>query len=301
MNIMVTGGAGFIGSHLVPHLIEKGHKVVVLDNLSIGSKEHVPTEARLIVEDILAPDLPQIMQEEKIEAVVHLAAQTVVSNSLKHPDIDAEQNVLGTVKVLEAARQSGVKRIVFASSAAVYGDVPADQLPITEDTKKEPVSFYGLTKLLGEQYMDMYHKLYGLDYVILRFSNVYGERQGDKGEGGVISIFAKLAAQGMDLTIYGDGNQTRDFIYVGDITKGISKAIVTENVNESYNLSTQTEITITELAEKIRKVNGGNIMINHKPARSGDIMKSVLSNEKAYKFLLWQAKVNIDNGLYQFC
>lgn len=298
MKILITGGAGFIGSHLVRQLLALGHGVTVLDNLSTGVREHLPAEGFAFWElDDRAPEARARIAAGRFDAVVHLAGQTMVDASIRDPHFDASENVLGTVNVLEAARASGVKRVIFASTAAAYGDVTEDVLPVAENLPLAPLSFYGLTKVTVEHYLALYQKLYGLDYVVLRFANVYGERQGDKGEGGVISIFAKRIASGQGLTIFGDGGQTRDFIYAGDIASGIVHALTTEHVNTAYNLSTQTETSLNDLVAIFGKAVGQELHPAHQPAREGDIYRSTLANEKAKALMGWQPEVPLEEGL----
>ena len=297
MNILVTGGAGFIGSHLVRHLLAKGENVTALDNLSTGLAENLPPEAKLVEMDILDEDLPKVVAAGAFDAIVHLAAQTMVDTSIKDPLLDTRENLLGTVHVLEAARAANVKRVIFASTAAVYGDVKEDDLPVREAQPTEPMSFYGLSKLSVEKYLEMYRKIYGMEYVVLRFANVYGERQGDGGEGGVISIFAKAVAEGRDITIYGDGEQTRDFVYAGDIAEGILAALRTEEVNAAYNLSTQTETSLRELVSLLAEIRGREIVPKYGAEREGDIYKSMLSNNRARRGLDWQPVTTLAEGL----
>ena len=297
MNILVTGGAGFIGSHLVRHLLAKGEKVTALDNLSTGLAENLPPEAKLVEMDILDEDLPKVVATGAFDAIVHLAAQTMVDTSIKNPLLDTRENLLGTVQVMEAARAANVKRVIFASTAAVYGDVKEDDLPVREAQPTLPLSFYGLSKLSVEKYLEMYENLYGMEYVVLRFANVYGERQGDGGEGGVISIFAKAVAEGRDITIYGDGEQTRDFVYAGDIAEGIWAALRTEEVNAAYNLSTQTETSLRELVSLLAEIRGREIVPKYGAERQGDIYKSMLSNSRARRGLDWQPATTLADGL----
>ena len=247
MKILVTGGAGFIGSHLVRQLMEAGDEVISLDNLSTGLRENLPENARLEVMDTHDDKVEDLFREEHFDAVVHLAAQTLVSDSMVDPENDMYQNIAGTVHILECCRKYSVKRVIFSSSAATYGDVDEKALPLPETLPQEPLSFYGLTKMTVEKYLALYHLAYDLHYVVLRFANVYGERQGDGGEGGVISIFAKRLAKGEGITIFGNGKQTRDFVYAGDIAKGIRLALTTENADTCYNLSTQTETSLMSL------------------------------------------------------
>ena len=297
MNILVTGGAGFIGSHLVRHLLAKGEKVTALDNLSTGLAENLPPEAKLVEMDILDEELPKVVAAGAFDAIVHLAAQTMVDTSIKNPLLDTRENLMGTVQVLEAARAANVKRVIFASTAAAYGDVKEDDLPVREAQPTEPMSFYGLSKLSVEKYLEMYRKIYGMEYVVLRFANVYGERQGDGGEGGVISIFAKAVAEGRDITIYGDGEQTRDFVYAGDIAEGIWAALRTEEVNAAYNLSTQTETSLRELVSLLAEIRGREIVPKYGAEREGDIYKSMLSNSRARRGLDWQPATTLAEGL----
>ena len=299
MNIFVTGGAGFIGSHLVRHLLAEGNTVTALDNLSTGLRENLPADKNLtfIEADVNSEILETTVMSGHFDAIVHLAGQTMVNISIDDPVNDAEQNVLNTVRLLEAARKGNVKRIVFASTAAAYGNVAESELPIRESRALEPMSFYGLSKITVEKYLDMYQQVFGLDYVVLRFANVYGERQGDGGEGGVISIFTKRIAAGQDITIFGDGEQTRDFVYAGDIADGIIAALKTEDVNVAYNLSTQTEISLRELISVLSRIAGRKIIPKYGPERAGDIYKSMLSNGRAKMGLDWEPKISLEEGL----
>ena len=233
--------------------------------------------------------------------MVHLAAQTMVNASIDDPIYDSDNNIRGTINILEACRKTGVRRIVFSSTAAVYGDV--NEVPVLEDFTTDPLSFYGLSKLTVEKYLKLYQKLYGLEYVILRYANVYGERQGDGGEGGVISIFMKLLAQNKALTIHGDGKQSRDFVYAGEIANANWLALNTENINDIYNISTQTETSINELVETLETIAGKKFDINYGSPRQGDILRSVLSNDKASEKIGYKVETSLVEGLrrtYQY-
>lgn len=297
MKVLITGGAGFIGSHLAAHLQAAGDEPVALDNLSVGRRENLPPGVHLIIADVLDAAFRDTVTAGRFDAIVHLAGQTMVNASVEDPAFDARQNILGTMQVLEAARQSGVRRVVFASTAAAYGDVPESDLPIREARPLLPLSFYGLSKVTAEGYMALYHRFFGLDYVVLRFANVYGERQGDGGEGGVISIFARAAARGETLTIFGDGTQTRDFVYAGDIAAGIRSALVTDAPNAAYNLSTASETSLTTLVALLSKVAGRQILPQYGPLRPGDIYRSALDNGQAKRQLGWQPEVSLEEGL----
>lgn len=297
MKILVTGGAGFIGSHLMRKLQEAGHEAVALDNLSTGLRENLLPDMKLVVMDTHDDAVEELFQKEHFDAVVHLAAQTLVSDSMTDPENDMYQNVAGTVRILECCRKYGVKRIIFSSSAATYGDVDEKALPIAETLPQIPLSFYGLTKKTAEKYLELYHLAYGLDYVVLRFANVYGERQGDGGEGGVISIFTKRLAQGKGITIFGDGRQTRDFVYAGDIADGILAALTTDAVNTAYNLSTTEETSLNELIEILSDIAGRPVTPAYDKPREGDIYRSSLNNKKAICNLSWKPQVSLKEGL----
>jgi len=295
MKILVTGGAGFIGSHVIENLIQEDCQITVLDNLHTGLRENVPEDVAFIEMDICDKKVLSVFEAGQFDCVIHLAGQTMVNVSVDDPHFDAAVNILGTVNVLEACRKTGVKRIVFATTAATYGDI--EELPILESFEPIPTSFYGLSKLTVEKYLQLYHELYGLDYVALRFANVYGERQGDGGEGGVISIFTKRFANDEGITINGDGNQTRDFIYVGDIANAIWQAANTTNVNTVYNVSTKTEVTINVMVELLNEISGKGIKPTYGPVRAGDIYRSVLSNDKAVRRLDWKPMISLKEGL----
>lgn len=297
MKVLITGGAGFIGSHLVRLLQAKGEGVAVADNFSTGLRENLPDGTAVYECDVTSPELANVFEAVRPDAVVHLAGQTTVHVSMADPELDATQNVIGSVHVLEQARHCGVKRVIFASTAASYGDVAEDHLPIDEFEPLAPLSFYGLSKVTVERYLDLYHKAYGLDYVVLRFANVYGERQGDGGEGGVISIFTKRVASDEPITIYGDGKQTRDFVYAGDIARGIDAALRTHHANRAYNLSTQTETSLKELVAVLAKVSGKRIVPRYEDARTGDIYKSLLANGRARRSLGWTPQTSLEEGL----
>lgn len=296
MNILITGGAGFIGSHIAELLLEKGHAVTIVDNLSTGTTEFIPKTAQFINKDIRErEEMLALFKDNHFDVVYHEAAQTMVPASITSPFFDADENIMGLLSVLDAARASGTQKIIFSSSAAVYGDT--SNLPCRETLLPAPGSFYGLTKWMTERYLALYHQYYGLHYTVLRYSNVYGPRQGAHGEGGVVYLFAKALAQNEGLTIFGDGNQTRDFISVHDIA--LANLAALEKGNESIlNISTGCETTLNELAEKMAALGGKDrSIITHEKPRPGDIYRSVLSIKAAQDILGWSPSMNLDNGL----
>lgn len=297
MHILVTGGAGFIGSHLVPALMKMGHTVTVVDDLRHGLRSNVPDNVHFVMLDVTNPILYEIMQGGSFDAVVHLAAQTRVDVSVRQPVMDAGSNIMGTIDVLEGCRQCHIPRFILASTAAAYGNPRPEVLPVAETQRPDPLSFYGRSKVTAEDYCDLYHQYYGLDYVILRFANVYGERAEVDDEGGVIDIFAKRAAKNMPIKIYGDGTQSRDYIYVGDIVNGIAAALQTKAANEIYNLSTEVEVPLLDIVKELELISGKKLDCSCEAVRDGDIYRSVLSNKKAQQGLPWKPAVSLSEGL----
>ena len=295
MKILVTGGAGFIGSHVLERLArDKGNTITVLDNLDSGIAENIPSGAAFIREDIRSSKIINIFQENTFDAVIHLAAQTMVPYSIAHPNEDADINLIGLINVLEAARLNGVKSVVFSSSAAVYGN--SINLPLKENETLVPTSFYGITKMTTEHYLRVYHELYGINTTVLRFANVYGERQGIGGEGGVVCIFSQKISENQSIDVFGDGEQTRDFVYVKDIAKAICGAIEHKGFG-IYNVSTNTEVSVNELIGAFEKVSGKKIQVNYLPARAGDIYRSVLSNKALKTEFKIDAFTSLEEGL----
>lgn len=295
MKLLVTGGAGFIGSHLLQLLVQDADiETVVLDNLSSGSYSHVPGSIRLVEGDICDKNIDELFAAEHFDAVIHLAAQTMVPYSLEHPDEDCNTNLMGIINILECCRKHGVKSVVFSSSAAIYGDNL--NVPLKESERPLPTSFYGLTKMASEHYLRLYHDLYGINTTVLRFANVYGERQGDGGEGGVISIFCKLLAAGKPVTVFGNGEQTRDFVYAGDIAKALLKAVSLEG-HHTINISTQEETSLNQLLEAFCKAVGHQFTINYAPARTGDIFRSVLCHDNCREYLGFVPSMGLTEGV----
>lgn len=296
MNILVTGGAGFIGSHLVDGLIAEGHHVIIVDNLSTGSRKNLNPEAVFYEEDIRHTDaLDRIFADEQVQIVFHEAAQTLVPYSMEHPKEDAELNIMGLINVLDMCRKYHVEKIIFSSSAAVYGDNL--NVPLKEDQPLMPTSFYGLTKVTAEKYIQLYHDVFGLSYAILRYSNVYGERQGSHGEGGVVYVFSKALVQGKDLTIFGDGEQSRDFIYVKDVARANIKAMDAAVPSGIYNVSTAIETTINALKEILLYFSRVPVQVSYADARGGDIYRSALDNTAAKQVLQWKPATKLLQGL----
>ena len=294
MRITVTGGAGFIGSHLVDRLIEDGHTVQVIDNLYTGNKEFVHSKAQFVELDIRDPNLYSVLEEFRPDYIFHEAAQTEVSTSMSDPMLDCDINLMGLINLLNAAVKLDVKKFLMPSSAAVYGNL--DTLPLNEEMIGNPSSFYGLTKLTTEHYLRIYYEAFGLPYICYRYSNVFGPRQGNGGEGGVISIFAKATVKGSPIIIYGDGKQTRDFIYVDDVVEANILGMQ-HQVTGIYNVSTGISSSVSLLVDEFRNISGKDIEIVYDKPRLGDIRDSVLATDKSEKELLFKAKYNLHDGL----
>ena len=294
MRITVTGGAGFIGSHLVDRLIEDGHTVQVIDNLYTGNKEFVHSKAQFVELDIRDPKLYSVLEEFRPDYIFHEAAQTEVSTSMSDPMLDCDINLMGLINLLNAAVKLDVKKFLMPSSAAVYGNL--DTLPLNEEMIGNPSSFYGLTKLTTEHYLRIYHEAFGLPYICYRYSNVFGPRQGNGGEGGVISIFAKAIVQGSPIITYGDGKQTRDFIYVDDVVEA-NIIGMQHQVTGIYNVSTGISSSVNLLVDEFRNISGKDIEVVYDKPRLGDIRDSVLATDKSEKELLFTAKYNLHDGL----
>ena len=295
MRVCVTGGAGFIGSHLVDRLIALGHTVLVIDNLTTGVREFVNPKAVFIEMDVRDANIESIFADFKPQVVFHEAAQTMVPASMENPKMDCDVNLLGLVNILEASRKHKVEHFLMPSSAAVYGDL--DTLPLTEDMIGKPTSFYGLTKLTGEGYLRIYEQAFGLKTVCFRYSNVYGPRQGDGGEGGVISIFTRLINEGQGLTIFGDGEQTRDFIYVDDVVEANIKAMNHPELTGVYNISTNTSTSVNKLVRYFKSISNKNLLVYYEEERTGDIRHSRLCNQKAKVDFDFLATVDLERGL----
>lgn len=295
MTILVTGGAGFIGSHVVDGLVADGHRVMVVDNLSTGLRDNVNQRADFIKADVEDDSIEGLFtQQSGIRVVVHLAAQSSVAVSWHRPVDDARANVLGLVNMLECCRRHGVEQFLFSSSAAVYGD--PERLPVDETALPCPRSPYALSKLIGERYIKMYSNEYGMRAFIMRFSNVYGPRQRADSESGVVSAFTHAFVHNEQLQIRGDGYQTRDFIYVANVADAVKRAIAC-GAKGIYNISTNTSTTVMGLYETMCSTAGMRPRIAFAPARPGDIRHSRLENSKAMSELRWMPSTNLCDGL----
>jgi UDP-glucose 4-epimerase len=296
MEVLVTGGAGFIGSNIVDRLIEEGHKVIVVDNLSTGKKENLNEKAEFYQLDIRDQELKKVFKENNITHVIHHAAQIDVQHSIEDPLFDAQNNILGTINVLEIAKKYGVEKIIYASSAAVYGE--PDYLPVDEEHPIKAMSPYGITKHTPEHYIKMYSELYNLKYTIFRYSNVYGPRQDPKGEGGVVSIFVDKMLTEERPVIFGDGEQTRDFIHVYDIVKANLMALE-KGDNILVNVSTESRDSVNDLVDYLNEILPYNLEAINEEARKGDILHSSLANGKAKELLDWTPDYDLRAGLEQ--
>jgi UDP-glucose 4-epimerase len=296
VKILVTGGAGFIGSHVVDRCAEAGHQVAVVDDLSTGRREHVRPDARLHVVDIRSPALGDVFRAEAPDAVVHLAAQAAVSRSVADPHLDADVNVMGSINLLEHCRRGGVRRVVYVSTGgAAYGDT--EVIPTPEDHPTRPCSPYGVSKVAAELYLGCWEALHGLSGIVLRLANVYGPRQNPHGEAGVVAIFTERLLQGEPCVINGDGLQTRDFVYVGDVADGALLALEQPGVTGAVNIGTGVETTVVRLFERLRAAAGGKGEAQHGSARPGEQRRSALDPSRARRLLGWSPRVTLDEGL----
>ncbi len=294
MKIIVTGGAGFIGSHIVDACVDAGHEVIVLDDLSSGRRDNINPKARLEQFDIRSPEAARLIESEKPDIIDHHAAQMNVRRSVEDPSFDADVNLLGFINLLEAARKADCKRIVFASSGgAVYGE--PGKFPTPEDEPTRPICPYGVSKLAGEQYLFYYQRVYGLEYIALRYANVYGPRQDPHGEAGVIAIFCQQLLAGKDVTINDDGLQTRDYVYVADVVAA-NMAAITGSFVGAVNIGTGVETTVVELYERVKQRAGGPGTSSHVPAKAGELRRSAVDAGAAGAAFGWKPRFSLDEG-----
>jgi UDP-glucose 4-epimerase len=292
MRAIVTGGAGFIGSHVVDALVGRGDDVLVLDDLSRGRRENVNERARLSLVDVRdASAVAAAFAEARPDVCFHLAAQPDVRVSVARPDFDAEVNVLGTIRVLEAAREHGAQVVFSSTGGAIYGEC---EEPAPEDAPRLPISPYGASKLCGEEYLATYNRLHGTQHVALRLGNVYGPRQDPHGEAGVVAIFLGRIRDGDTPYIFGDGRQTRDYVYVGDVARATLAAVGHAGV---FNVGTGRETSVLELYEGCRRATGATVEPEFAPARLGELGRSVLDPERAARELGFRATTSLPDGL----
>jgi len=297
MKILVTGGAGFIGSHVVDAYLAAGHDVIVVDDLSTGHRENLNPRARFHPLDIQDPRTAELLRDEQPDVLNHHAAQMDVRRSVADPLFDARVNVLGTIHLLEAARQAGVRRVVLVSSGgAVYGE--QETFPASETHATNPLSPYGVSKRAGELYAFFYQAEYQLPFVALRYANVYGPRQDPHGEAGVVAIFTGKMLRGEPVSVNGDGLQTRDYVYVGDVARANLLALE-RDVTGPVNVGTGVETDVNTLARLLLETTGSGSEIRHGPTKPGEQRRSVVDARRAGERLDWRPEVALRDGLRQ--
>jgi len=299
--VLVTGGAGFIGSHVCDTFAAGGWSVTALDDLSSGREENLSAGTDLVVADIRSPEASSLVRDGGFDVISHHAAQIDVRVSVDRPDHDASINIMGLLNLLEAAVQGGVRRFVYVSSGGVvYGE--PEELPVSETAPKQPLSPYGVSKLTGEHYLHFYRQIHGLEAVSLRYSNVFGPRQDPHGEAGVVAIFGRSVLEGRPLTVFGDGEQTRDYVYVGDVAQAnlvaarvdVSDSKTMDDV--AFNVGTGVETSVNELASGVMRVAGREVRVERAPARPGELMRSSL-NPSRLEGLGWRPAGGLEDGL----
>jgi UDP-glucose 4-epimerase len=303
--VLVTGGAGFIGSHVADRFLAEGHTVTIIDNLSSGRRENLPTRASFHELDVRSPEAAELVRTGGFDVITHLAAQIDVRKSVDDPVLDAEINIVGSLNLLEAVRAGGrmpTTRVVFTSTGgAIYGDAAIP--PHTEEVPKEPDSPYAIAKHSVEQYLSYYGRIHGLRAVSVRFSNVYGPRQDPHGEAGVVAIFCGRVLAGVPLTVFGDGNQTRDYVYVGDVAEAMLRAAEyhppkSAGMNaRAFNIGTGVPTSVVDLASALMEAAGRSVPVEFAPARPGELQESSLTIDKAAAELGWRPSVSLVQGL----
>lgn len=295
MKVLVTGGAGFIGSHVCDEFLRAGHEVIALDNLSSGRRENLDPRVRLAVLDIRSPEAAELIRSERPHALCHLAAQMDVRRSVEDPRFDADANILGMLNLLEASRVAGVKKVIFSSTGgAIYGE--QDVFPAPESHATRPVSPYGVSKAAGELYLGYYKAQYGLQYVALRYANVYGPRQNPHGEAGVVAIFSQRLVAGKECTIFGDGGQTRDFVFGPEVARANRLAFEKDYVG-AVNIGTGIETDINRLFALLAEAAGSKQPVTHAPGKPGEQRRSCIDPSFARKVLGWEPSVGLADGL----
>lgn len=295
MNVLVTGGAGFIGSNIADAYIAAGHSVVIVDDLSSGTIENINPKAKFYQLNIQSPEIERIFKEQKIQVINHHAAQMDVRRSVADPRFDASVNILGMLNTLELGVQYGVTKVIFASTGgAIYGE--QDYFPADEQHPLCPLSPYGITKLATEKYLFYYQAVHGIQYVILRYANVYGPRQNPHGEAGVVAIFASKMLDDQQPIINGDGKQTRDYVFVDDVVQANIRAL-SYGSSDTFNIGTGLENDVNTLYTIIQKYTASRYAEKHGPAKIGEQLRSVIDHTKAKKILGWRPTVALDEGL----
>lgn len=295
LTILVSGGAGFIGSNIVDAYLSQGHQVIVLDNLSTGKRENVPSKVKFYQLDLNDSGLDRIFTENKIDIINHHAAQMDVRKSVMDPMFDANVNIVGFLNLLERARKHNVKKIIFSSTGgAIYGE--QYYFPADEEHKKQPLSPYGISKLATEKYLHYYKEIYGIDYIILRYANIYGPRQNPHGEAGVVAILIEKMLRKEQPFINGDGKQSRDFVFVGDVVDANLRALHFQG-SEIINIGTGIETDINSIFKSLKKIIGSSCNELYHPAKPGEQIRSLISNQKAERLLNWKPTYSIEEGL----
>lgn len=295
MKILVTGGAGFIASHITDAFINDGHQVVVLDDLSTGFEKNVNPKAKFVKANICDKNLDKLFEVEKFDVINHHAAQMDVRRSVRDPEFDATTNILGTINLLQNAKKYGVKKFMFASTGgAVYGE--QEYFPADEKHNTQPKSPYGISKLAVEKYLYFYNSEFGLNYSILRYANIYGPRQNAMGEAGVIAIFASKLLKGEQPIINGSGEQTRDYVFVGDVVKA-NLLLLNDNDSDTFNVGTTIETNVNQLFNLLNKITKANKDEVHGPAAPGEQMRSVITSQKLFNKFAWKPSTKLEDGL----
>lgn len=295
MRILVTGGAGFIASHIADAYIERGHEVHIVDDFSTGQRANLNSKATLHKIDIADSHSVKLVERIKPDILSHHAAQMDVRHSVADPTFDARVNILGFINLLEGCKNAGVKKVIFASSGgAVYGE--QESFPATESHPTQPASPYGVSKRTGELYLSYYHQTFGLPYLALRYANVYGPRQSTQGEAGVVAIFLALLLTGKTPVINGDGRQTRDYVYVGDVVAANVGALQSDFVGP-VNIGTGVETDVVTIYDYLRVAVGSDRHAQHGPAKAGEQRRSCIDNRRAFEVLGWRPQVALQDGL----